>query len=80
MLFPVMYQKKPENYIDIDVLISEKEDCAEGYLRDCKGIFVQKPLCWKYEKEWRICHMNKEEYSGKTLLFLTYQKYFWDRA
>lgn len=77
MLFPVMYQKKPENYIDIDVLISEKEDCAEGYLRDCKGIFVQKPLCWKYEKEWRICDMNYDErISGKNIEFPYITKLF----
>ena len=54
MLFPVVYRKKPEHFISVDEILSGKERGDKDYLRDSKGIFSEKPFCWKYEKEWRI--------------------------
>ena len=61
MLCPVVYRKKPEHFISVDEILSGKERGDKDYLRDSKGIFSEKPLCWKYEKEWRICNMNYDE-------------------
>ena len=76
MLFPVVYRKRPEHFIDVDEIISGKKFRDGKHLDDCKGPFAEKPSCWKYEKEWRICHMNKEEYSGKNIAFPYISKVF----
>ncbi len=76
MLFPVVYRKRPEHFIDVDEIISGKKFGDGKHLDDCKGPFAEKPFCWKYEKEWRICHMNKEEYSGKNIVFPYISKVF----
>lgn len=76
VLFPVTYRKKPEHFIDIDVFISGKESGSKDYSSDSKGPFAEKPFCWRYEKEWRICYMNKEECSGKNIVFPYMSKVF----
>lgn len=77
MLFPVVYRKKPEHFISVDEILSGKERGAKDYLRDSKGIFAEKPFCWKYEKEWRICDMNYDEsVSGKNIEFPYITKIF----
>lgn len=76
VLFPVTYRKKPEHFIDIDLLISGKESDSKNYSSDSKGPFAEKPFCWRYEKEWRICYMNKEESGGKNIVFPYISKIF----
>ena len=77
MLFPVVYRKKPEHFISVDEILSGKERGVEDYLRDSKGIFAEKPLCWKYEKEWSSCDMNYDErIGGKNIEFPYITKIF----
>ena len=59
--FPVHYLKRREMFASVEALMEHAEGNAElEALRDAKGIFLSKSDVWKYEKEWRICHMNHE--------------------
>lgn len=61
MFFPVVYSKSRRNFAAVDILMEEIEKKSRpADMRDCKGIFLQKSSCWKYENEWRICLMNSE--------------------
>lgn len=59
--FPVHYSKQREMFASVEALLEHANGNVElKALRDAKGIFLAKSDVWKYEKEWRICHMNHE--------------------
>lgn len=59
--FPVYYTKERKIWIDKDLLINYWDGYTEDdVISDTKGIFLQKADYWRYEKEWRICRINRD--------------------